>query len=231
VQPPTQTVPPATAVVTPPVEPVATVQAQPAPAAPTAAEKHREFVAGLRKSMELSRAFKYQELNIELGRLSAIAVADDARLAEFYTAIAKEEQELVSRCRTRLIDQIQRHPRHESPLQVFPRKNDPQGDDIIDFDGNGLKIQQRAQGRNPPVLTTKSWERIPPAQALALVSLLAPERSNVEDQIGLAAFAFNRGLTQELESALSFAKAIPSAKERVEPFVEKVEALRKVLEK
>lgn len=210
------------------VEPVTT--ATPA-AVPTPDQKHKEFMGSLRKAVELARTFKYQELNTELGRLNAIAVADDQKLAQHFTAIAKDEQALVSRCRARLIEQIQNHPRHESPLQVFPRKNDPQGDDIVDFDENGLKISQRKPGGAPPNLSLKSWERIPAAQALALVSLLAAERSNVDDQLGLAAFAFNRGLSNELETALNNARGIPAAKDRAEQFADRVKALNRALEK
>jgi len=234
---PPATVPPAPTN-TPPAQPATALSGAGEPvttATPAVArtpdQKHKEFMESLRKAMELAKAFKYQELNTEMGRLNAIAVADDQKLAAHFTAIAKDEQALVSRCRARLIEQIQNHPRHESPLQVFPRKNDPQGDDIIDFDENGLKISQRKPGGAPPSITLKSWERIPAAQALALVSLLAAERSNVDDQLGLAAFAFNRGLTNELDTALSNARNIPAAKDRAEQFADRVKALTRALEK
>ena len=80
-----------------------------------------------------AKAFQYTELAAELPKVSAGLSGEQKTAVDVYTLLAKREQELIKRCRKWLVDEIQRRPKHDSPLQVFPRKNEP-GDDIVDFD-------------------------------------------------------------------------------------------------
>ena len=110
-----------------------------------------------------------------------------------------------------MLEHIKKDPKHESLLQVFPRENDPIGDDIIDFDEKGLSILVKG-GNNKGVKLTP-WDKFPAKQVLNLLIPLSTKNS-LEDQIGMAVFAYNRGLSVESEDALGKAEALPNGKEK-----------------
>jgi len=193
------------------------------PAAPAAPSK---LSVALRSLAPKVKACLYGELNGDLARLSGGVEGDDKAALDIYVALQKREQDLFKRCRKWLVDEIQRRPRHDSPLQVFPRKNEP-GDDIVDFDEAGLKIvEKRATGTN---IRTLGWEKTPPAQAFALMQLTA-DKNGVEDHLGLAVFASNRGLKNETEQSLAAARALPSGREKGAAVEDQLKQIAKVME-
>jgi len=167
-----------------------------------------QTIAALQKK---ARLFQYAELTTELASLKETAGDPLRRHLDRYAGLLRQEEEILKRTRARLKDQIERSPRRHSPLQVFPRKNDPNGDDIVDFDDNGLKILA-TRGPNPGV-RIQAWEKVPPVQAFALLQLLS-EKGSVDDQLALAALAFSRGLKEEWELALRTARALPEGADR-----------------
>ena len=218
-QPPT--LPPAT-------PPAKTAEAPPEKAAPpsTPAPETPAKPGPLKALLAKAKAFQYTELTGELSKLSPTLKGEEKNAVDVYGGLAKREQELFKRCSKWLQDEIQRRPRHDSPLQVFPRKNEP-GDDIVSFDEAGLKIsEKRPAGTNVRVL---SWEKTPPAQAFALLQLTS-DKNSVEDQLGLAVFAFSRGLKAETDSELSAARAIPGGREKTEAVEAQIKQLSKYLE-
>jgi len=228
-QPPT---PPAKATETaPPVTPPAkTAEAPPAPTPPSNPPEQKTEPAAkpgpLKNLMAKARAFQYVELGGDLAKLGATLSGEEKNAVEVYGGLAKREQELFKRCRKWLVDEIQRRPRHDSPLQVFPRKNEP-GDDIVDFDETGLKIsEKRPTGTNQRILP---WEKTPSAQAFALLQLTS-DKNSVEDQLGLAVFAFSRGLKPETDAELAAARAIPGGREKTEGVEGQIKQLSKHLE-
>jgi serine/threonine-protein kinase len=206
------TEPPKTAT-TPPAEPPKTAPAETPPAKTASETPLTPKLAGVLKGLAAkAKTFKYGDANAELLRVSAGLDGDDKTALDTYRGLLRQEVETFKRCRERLVAEIQKNPRHESPLQVFPRRNEP-GDDIVDFDEGGLRISEKRAGGAGVRL--HPWEKTPPAQAFALLQLLA-DRNNLEDQLGLAVFAFHRGLKDELAATLNTARALQSGRERAD---------------
>jgi hypothetical protein len=223
--------PPAKTAETPPAQPATPTppaKAAEAPGTPPAAQPYAgsKLVAALRGLVQKAKVCQYADVSAELVKLTSGAEGDEKAAIEGYTGLEKREQELFKRCRKWLVDEIQKRPRHDSPLQVFPRRNEP-GDDIVDFDETGLKIQEK----RPAGVSTRTlpWEKTPAAQALALLQYSA-DKNSVEDQLGLAAFAFTRGLKGEVDAALTAVRALPGGRERAATFEEQLKQVGKVLE-
>ncbi|HYG76834.1 MAG TPA: protein kinase [Planctomycetota bacterium] len=195
---------------------------------PPAIKVEPSKIAGSLKAAQASaKAFQYPAQNIEIEKMLKEAQGEDKKLADAFWNAARLEQDLVKRCRARLLEQIQRHPRKDSPLQVFPRKNDPNGDDITDFDEAGLKIVTK---KGPASSTrVQPWDKVPPLQAFMLLQLLA-EKTSADDNLGLAVFANSRGLKNEVEESLNAAAAIPEGRDRAAALREYFKYLNAVLE-
>ena len=168
-------------------------------------------VAPLVQARAMMKYFGYAKAKEGVAQFAAKGDTEQKRLAEDFQLTVSYEEGLYERCRAKLVDQIKKNPRHESPLQVFPRKDDPIGDDIVNFDEKGLHIFVRG-GPNQGEKVTP-WEKAPPAQILNLLAALTA-KNNLEDQLGLAAFAFNRGLNLESEEFVTKAQALPGGKEK-----------------
>jgi len=121
---------------------------------------------------------------------------------------------LYRRYMMRLAEQIARRERARVLLQVFPRKNDPNGDDITDFDVKGLKIMTR-KGAVPGATVIKEWDKVPTAQAFTMLQLLA-DKKNIDDQLGLSSFGYSRGLGEKCNSALEGIRSINNGKEKAD---------------
>ena len=220
VNPPTALVPDKSA---PPAAP-----AQPATQLPAAPKMNENLVSDIRGVMAQAKAFEYTDMAAVLKKFGADAEGDDRKVADAFAVAAKQEGELFKRCRQRLAEQIQRHPRHDSPLQVFPRKNDPNGDDITDFDEKGLTIATKKGASITK--SNKEWSKIPPLQAFMLLQLLA-DRNNADDQCGLAVFAFDRGLKDESAASLDLARGIDGGKEKADTLAELFKLVAMALER
>jgi hypothetical protein len=166
------------------------------------------FSISLKDAQEKVAKFQYGDA---LEVLDKLVLDDDLKkISTAMIEIIKIEQDFFMRCRKNLIEQIERNSKKESPLQVFPRKNDPMGDDIIDFDAKGLVIQSK-KGRTVSKTVTE-WKVVPPAQAMVMLQLLS--KKDVEDQRALTVFAFHRNLTVQKEAALDSLSALPNGKEK-----------------
>jgi hypothetical protein len=207
---------------------VANAPAQPATVLPSALKLDEKLTADIRAAMDQAKSFEYTDLNSALKKFGDDAQGDARKVAESFAAAAKQECELFKKCRQRLAEQIARHPRHDSPLQVFPRKNDPNGDDITDFDEKGLTISTK-KGASV-TKTNKAWEKIPPLQAFMLLQLLA-DRNSADDQCGLAIFAFSRNLKDESAAALDTARGNDGGKEKADTLAELFKIVSVSLEK
>jgi len=213
---------PATPNVTPP-----TPVEKPMTTPPPKKVQPSKMAPALKAAAACAKLLQYPAQNIEIEKMLTDALGDDKKLAEAFWNAARLEQDLVKRCRARLLEQIQRHPRKESPLQVFPRKNDPNGDDIIDFDEAGLKIVTK---KGPASFTRiQPWDKVPPLQAYMLLQLLA-DRANADDCLGLAVFATSRALKNEAEDSIAAAAAIPEGKDRAAAMREYFKALAAILD-
>jgi len=220
---------PATPPTTPPAKTAETPPAPTPPAKPAVAEAAGtgKLTVTLRGLMAKARACQYTELSADLTKLSSTLEGEEKTAVETYAGLAKRQQELFKRCRKWLVDEIQRRTKHDSPLQVFPRKNEP-GDDIVDFDEQGLKIsEKRPTGTSQRTLP---WDKTPAAQAFALLQLTSSDKNSVEDHLGLAAFAFSCGLKAETEAELTAARALPGGREKTEALEEQIKKLGKALE-
>ncbi|MEI6236565.1 MAG: protein kinase [Planctomycetota bacterium] len=180
----------------------------PKPAAPAS-------VPGVANALKLARQqlkyFGYAKAKESLEQFLVKANSEQKRVAADYRTLISYEEGLYERCHAKLLDHIKKDPKHESLLQVFPRENDPIGDDIIDFDEKGLSILVKG-GNNKGVKLTP-WDKFPAKQVLNLLIPLSTKNS-LEDQIGMAVFAYNRGLSVESEDALGKAEALPNGKEK-----------------
>ncbi|MCY3021835.1 MAG: protein kinase [Planctomycetota bacterium] len=185
-----------------------------------------KIAAPLKALMQQAKAFQYTAAMDGLAKLAASSEGEEKSTVEAYAGVMRQEQEFFKRCRNRLVDDIQRRPRHDSPLQVFPRKNEP-GDDIVDFDETGLKISEKRGAVTKQ--RTHPWERTPPAQACELLKLTL-DRTNVDDQLGLAITAFNRGLKDEMNAALAAARALPGGTMRADALEKVLKQLAQIIE-
>lgn len=155
--------------------------------------------------------FGYAKAKEGIDQFAVKGNTEQKRIAADYRTLISYEEGLYERCHAKLLEHIKKDPKHESILQVFPRKDDPVGDDIIDFDEKGLSILVKG-GNNKGVKITP-WDKFPSVQVLNLLLPLSTKNS-LEDQIGLAVFAYNRGLTVEAEDALGKAEALPNGKDK-----------------
>jgi hypothetical protein len=198
--------------------PVKTTEIKPeAPPPPKAVELPKP-VPGVADAISQARSnlkyFGYSKAKEIMEQFAAKGDAEQKRVAADFQTLINYEEGLYERSRAKLLDQIKRHPKHESPLQLFPRKDDPVGDDIIDFDDKGLHILVRG-GPNRGVKITP-WDKFPPATLLNLLIPLAASNS-VDDQLGLAVFSFNRGLKGEVDNSVFLGRAAeqqPNGKEK-----------------
>jgi len=181
------------------------------PKPPETPKAPNAFAAAVAQSRTQLKYFGYSKAKEFIEQFAAKGDAEQKRDAADFQTLINYEEGLYERCRAKLLDQIKKHPKHESPLQLFPRKDDPVGDDIIDFDDKGLHILVRG-GANKGVKITP-WDKFPPAQVLNLLLPLATQNS-LDDQLGIAVFAFNRGLQVEAAGALSKAEQLPNGKEK-----------------
>ena len=198
-------------------KPVAVAQPEPAkpPVAPAKPADAPKPIAGVTAAVKVARSqlkyFGYAKAKESLEQFAAKGNTEQKRIAADYRTLISYEEGLYERCHSKLIDHIKKDPRHESLLQVFPRENDPIGDDIIDFDEKGLSILVKG-GNNKGVKITP-WDKFPAKQVLNLLIPLS-NKASIEDQIGMAVFAYNRGLTVEAEDALGKAEAMPNGKDK-----------------
>ncbi len=203
----------------------------PAPVAPPVAAKieppkveaPKPVLAGaaeaVKEARTMMRSFGYPKAKEFIAQFAAKGDTEQKRLADDFKLSMNLEEGLFERTRAKLLDQIKKSPKHESPLQVFiPKPGAPKETtaiDIINFDEKGLHLLDRGTPNATEKVTP--WERAPASQVLNL--FMAPTltaRNNLEDQLGIAAFAFNRGLAVEAEEALGRAQAVPGGKERAD---------------
>ncbi|HYF50351.1 MAG TPA: protein kinase [Planctomycetota bacterium] len=198
-------------------------------AAEEKAAKHAEelalqksvFAGALKSAHERAAKFQYAEVLAELEKMSV--PGDTKKLVAMQIDLVKQEQDFFQRCRKRLVEEIERSPKKESPLQVFPRKNDPQGDDIVDFDAKGLVIFSR---KGPKIgKNVTEWEKVPAAQALVLLQLLSDKKS-LDDQSAIAIFAFHRNLAEKSEVALEAMRNLNNGKEKADALAETFKEIR-----
>lgn len=173
----------------------------------------------VKDSRTLLRTFSYAKAKEIIDQFASKADTEQKRLAEDFKLTVNLEEGLFERTRAKLLDQIKKSAKHESPLQVFlPKPGFPKESiaiDIINFDEKGLHLLDRSVPNSTAKVTP--WERAAPAQVLNL--FMAPAltaRNNLEDQLGIAAYAFNRGLSLEAEEALGRAQAVQGGKERAD---------------
>ncbi len=169
------------------------------------------IAAAVKQSRTLLKYFGYSKAKEGIDQFAVKGNTEQKRIAADYRTLISYEEGLYERCHAKLVEHIKKDPKHESILQVFPRKDDPVGDDIIDFDEKGLSILVKG-GNNKGVKITP-WDKFPSVQVLNLLLPLSTKNS-LEDQIGLAVFAYNRGLTVEAEDALGKAEALPNGKDK-----------------
>ncbi|MFH0939063.1 MAG: hypothetical protein V1899_07265, partial [Planctomycetota bacterium] len=171
----------------------------------------------IKTAMTRAAQFQYADATAELDRIAQDADAQTKHLAKDFTELINQEQAFFLRCRKRLLDEIERHPRKESPLQVSSRKKekDSVGGDILDFDEKGLKVSLRRGSGSVADVRVYKWEKVPPVQALNLLQNLA-DKNNVDDQLSVAIFCFNRGLSADCEGALEIASGLSNGKKRSE---------------
>lgn len=169
------------------------------------------FASTVAQSRTQLKYFGYPKAKEFVEQFAVKGDAEQKRNAADFQTLVNYEEGLYERCRAKLLDQIKKHPKHESPLQLFPRKDDPVGDDIIDFDDKGLHILVKG-GANKGVKITP-WDKFPAGQVLNLLLPLSTQNS-LDDQLGIAVFAFNRGLQVESAGALGKAEQLPNGKEK-----------------
>jgi serine/threonine-protein kinase len=198
--------PEAVAPTPPPAPPAAQADAAADGAQAAAAQQRKqELAATLKAALAKSVKFQHAEALADVEKAAVGSGPEEQKTAEAFAALIRQERDFFLRCRKRLLDEIERSPRKESPLQVYPRKNDPVGDDIVDFDNKGLKIVAK-KGPTPGTRVTP-WEKVPAVQAFALVQLLSDKKS-ADEQLGLSVFAFLRNLTNDKDAALELARAL-----------------------
>jgi len=177
--------------------------------------KSAALAGALKSAHERATKFLYADAISDLEKVSLGTEAKKLTLAQI--DLVKQEQDFFQRCRKRLTEEIERSPKKESPLQVFPRKNDPVGDDIVDFDAAGLTIQVKKGPKAGKTVT--EWGKVPPAQALMLLQLLSDKKS-IEDQSAMAIFAFHRNLPDRSEVALEAMRSLNNGKEKADALAE-----------
>ena len=196
-------------------------EARAAKEAEEATLRNAALAGALKSAQERAAKFQYADA---LSDLEKISLGNEARkLTATQLDLLKQEQEFFQRCRKRLAEEIERSPKKESPLQVFPRKNDPVGDDIVDFDATGLTIHVKKGPKAGKTVT--EWNKVPAAQALVLLQLLSDKKS-IEDQSAMAIFAFHRNLQEKSEVALESLRGLNDGKEKADGLAESFKTLR-----
>ena len=167
--------------------------------------------------MSAARKFQYATAKPDMTELAAKAEGEGKKSVAAATELFKQESELFGRCRTYLKAYIDKHPQHSSKIQVFPRKDDPVGYDILDIDSKGLTILTKKDKQE--TTHVREWKNVSASNAFNMLQLLA-DKKNLEDQIGLAAFALNHGLKEKYTATLSAARDLPGGAERCTAFTQ-----------
>jgi serine/threonine protein kinase len=219
-----------------PTEPAVNIQKPPAAdtakneAAEKAAQAEKRlhaYDAKIQSAMSQARKYQYAPAKTEMDALNTVAQEEAKKPAQAAQEVLKQEAELFGRCHTYLKTYIEKHPQHASKIQVYPRKNDPNGDDIVDFDDKGLKIVTKIKGKEDQS-HVREWKNVSSNNAFAMMQLLTDKKS-LDDQIGLAAFALNRGLKEKYAAMLDSARELPGGKERADAFAALADQIVKLL--
>src|SRR5262249_48213442 len=83
--------------------------------------------AKVRDGMSEARSYHYSAAKTDLDAILALATDEARKPAQAAQEFLKQESDLFSRCHTYLKTYIDKHPEHRSKIQVYPRKNDPNG--------------------------------------------------------------------------------------------------------
>lgn len=154
---------------------------------------------------EKASKFRYTEALEELQKFADAAQDPETKqLSGRYLQLIKDEQWLFNTARQRLKDQIERDPKHASPLQAFSKDKKPMYD-IIDFNYRGITIRALAGAGEGERI--KPWEELDPRQPVVMIQLLM-EKSSAQEQLAYGSLNFHRALLAE-----GMAKAAPPAAE------------------
>ncbi len=199
----------------------------PATAAP-AAEKHtHDYDAGIQAAFGKVRKYQYTQAKQDLEDLAAKADGDGKKVVQAAQELVKLEADLFEKCRGHLKTYIDKDPQHASMLQVFPRKNDPKGDDIVDIDDKGLKIVSKRGGSETS--RVREWEKVSSTNGFKMFQLLSDKKS-ADEQVGLATFAAFRGMKDEFTSTLDGVRGLANGKDKVDSLNQDLELLGKLVE-
>ena len=196
--------------------------------AKTVADKHtHDYDAAIQTAFGKVRKYQYAQAKQDLDDLAAKADGDGKKGVQAAQDIVKLEADLFDKCRGHLKAYIEKDPQHASMLQVFPRKNDPKGDDIVDIDDKGLKIVSK-RGSNE-TSRVREWEKVSSTNGYKMFQLLSDKKA-ADEQAGLAVFAAIRGMKDEFTSSLDGVRGLSNGKDKVESLNQDLELLGKLVE-
>jgi serine/threonine-protein kinase len=224
--PATPPVPPAPAK---PAEPAVASTQPPASTPPADNARQRQVYEGVQAAMGKVKTFQYADAKKDLELLLGGADGDAKKTVQATLTMLQLESNLFDRCRAKLKDEIAKDPQHESPLEVRPKRTETKSESIIDFDPTGLKMQPKHG--NAASIHIKEWSKVPPKESLSLFKYLAGEgNAGADDQLMLAAYAFNHGLKEEGNQRIDKARNMPAGKEKADALSQQAELVLKVVE-
>ena len=209
------------------VEKPAPQEKPPAPAAPVADKHTHDYDAGIQAAFGKVRKYQYAQAKQDLEDLATKADGDGKKVVQAAQELLKLETDLFEKCRGHLKAYIDKDPQHASMLQVFPRKNDPKGDDIVDIDDKGLKIVSKRGGSETS--RVREWEKVSSTNGFKMFQLLSDKKA-ADEQVGLAAFAAFRGMKDEFTSTLDGVRGLSNGKDKVDSLNQDLELLGKLVE-
>lgn len=155
------------------------------------------FAATARAAAEKAASFSYQPAREELEKLAAKSTdAEVRKAAADYAKLIQDEAWFFNRCRAKLKEAIERDPKHGSPLAGY----NPKGEllfEIVDFDEKGITLvtgHRAATGQR-----VREWSTISRTQHLETMKGVM-DKDSAQEQLALAAMAFNRRVASELDA-------------------------------
>ncbi|MCZ7647100.1 MAG: protein kinase [Planctomycetota bacterium] len=159
------------------------------------AQESRALAKALVDFVDKASRFRYVEAQEDLKKFAETAQnAKVRKLAEDYGRLIQDEAWLFNTCRQRLKDQIERDPKHSSPLQAYNKDKKPLFD-IVDYNYRGITIRAVAGAGQGERL--KPWEELDPRQPVVMIQLMM-EKGSAQEQLAFAALNYHRALRSEI---------------------------------
>ena len=191
-------------------------------------EKQRHaYDAPIQSALAKVRKYQYASAKQDLDEIAGKADGEGKATVQAAQEFTRLETELFEHCRAHLKSYIEKDAQHASMLQVYPRKNDSKGDDIVDIDDKGLKIVTKRAGSETS--RVREWEKVSATNGFKMFQLLSDKKS-VDEQLGLAAFAATRGMRDEFNSTLEIVRSLPTGKEKADTINQQIDLLAKILQ-